>query len=124
MKKVFALAVALATTAPAAYVAHADGEAGPAPFGELTPAPYVILCGAAETISGSLRQNGEVVAAHGVSAQKDHPGLRAQFWVNPETHDWTMVYVDAVSGMACMIAAGSDFAIDRVRSAPAPRNAL
>jgi ABC-type phosphonate transport system ATPase subunit len=43
----------------------------------------------------------------------------AQLWVNPATRDWTVVYVDPVSGIACMVAAGTEFGIDR--AAPGQR---
>ncbi len=91
----------------------ADSPAPDSMPGGFSPVPYVILCGAVDGVTAFLRDNGEVVAARGVTAKTGGPGLAAQFWVNPKTHDWTLVYVDPGSGVACMVAAGTNFGIDR-----------
>ncbi len=85
--------------------------------GGFTPVPYVILCGSVDSVAVLLRDNGEIVAAHGVTAKTGGPELVAQFWVNPKTHDWTFVYLDPRSTVACMVAAGTGFGV--ARAAPA-----
>ena len=107
--KVISTAAALV----AGVLATAEAPKPDALPGDLTPVPYAILCGAVDSVSGFLRGNGEKIAARGITAKSGSPGLLAQFWVNPKTLDWTLVYIDAASGIACMVAAGTEFGVER-----------
>ena len=106
-------AIVTACTLGVAGAALAQGPAPTAPADGFSPMPYVILCGQAGDVAAFLRANGEEVAAKGVTAKTGGASLLAQLWVNPATRDWTVVYVDPASGIACMVAAGTEFGIDR-----------
>lgn len=103
----------LAAAIGAGGLAMADTPPADSLASGFTPVPYMILCGSIDGVAALLRSNGEVLAARGVTAKTGGPGLVAQFWVNPKTHEWTIAYVDEESAVACMIAAGAEFGVER-----------
>lgn len=115
------LATLALTAAGSALAEESAPESAPGGF---SPMPYVILCGTAGDVTAFLRANGEDIAARGVTAKTGGPGLTAQLWINPATRDWTVVYVDPASGIACMVAAGTEFGIERAAPRPGRSGAI
>ena len=75
---------------------------------EIEPVPYMIVCGPTAQLEQALRGNGEAVAASGVASSSAGSGPVTQIWINPRSHDWTIVYAGAPDGRSCMVAAGTD----------------
>jgi hypothetical protein len=69
----------------------------------------MLACGTTEQLIAALHANGEAIAARGSSIG----GPLTQFWVNPATREWSVVFADPASGQSCLVAAGSDFKVER-----------
>jgi hypothetical protein len=75
----------------------------------------MLACGATEHLEAALAANGEAIAARGAATG----GPATQFWLNPASREWSVVFVDPGSGRSCLVAAGVDFKAER----PAPKQA-
>lgn len=78
--------------------------------------PYLLACGSAAELEAALRKAGEFVAARG-AVLGGGPMPVAQFWINPQTQDWSVVILDPDSGRACLVLAGTGF---RAQKPPLP----
>lgn len=78
--------------------------------------PYLLACGSAAELEAALRKSGEFVAARG-AVLGGGPMPVAQFWINPQTQDWSVVILDPESGRACLVLAGTGF---RAQKPPTP----
>ncbi len=74
--------------------------------------PYLLACGSAAELEAALRKSGEFVAARG-AILGGGPMPVAQFWINPQTQDWSVVILDPESGRACLVLAGTGFRADK-----------
>lgn len=70
--------------------------------------PYLLACGSAVELEAALRKSGEYVVARG-AVLGGGPMPVTQFWINPQTQDWSVVILDPESGRACLVLAGTGF---------------
>lgn len=83
------------------------------PAVNVTPVPYVLACATTAELEAALKANGETLAARGQAfGSDDQSGPQAQFWINPATQDWSVVFANA-SGQSCLVAAGTRFRAER-----------
>lgn len=77
--------------------------------GAVVAVPYMLACGATESLVAALAANGESMVARGMSTG----GPLTQFWINPSSREWSVVFVDPATGRSCLVAAGKDFKAER-----------
>lgn len=101
-----AIAVAAACAMTCLVPPRVQAEPG---HNAVVPVPYMLACGTTKQLVDALSANGESIAAHGTSIG----GPITQFWINPATSEWSVVFVDPLSGQSCLVAAGRDLKADR-----------
>ena len=74
--------------------------------------PYLLACGDLVELEAALRKNGEFVAARG-TVLGGSPMPAAQFWVNPQTQDWSVVILEPAGGRGCLVLAGTGFRAEK-----------